>query len=151
MKRHASLLAVALILGATTLGILPSAQAQTPDVSFTISASSQGPGTAVPTLSWSSTPAASSCTASGDWSGTKTASGTAVLAAVNANKAYRIVCNFLADSGAVVSWTPPTTNSDGTPYTDLAGYKVYWNTGGPEFVTAVIVTVSGDVRMQARR
>ncbi len=25
----------------------------------------------------------------------------------------------------VLSWTPPTTNSDGTPLTDLAGYMVY--------------------------
>jgi hypothetical protein len=28
----------------------------------------------------------------------------------------------------VLSWTPPTTNSDGTPLTDLAGYKVYCGT-----------------------
>ena len=26
---------------------------------------------------------------------------------------------------ATISWTPPTTNADGTPLTDLAGYKVY--------------------------
>jgi hypothetical protein len=27
---------------------------------------------------------------------------------------------------AVLSWLPPTENSDGSPLTDLAGYKVYW-------------------------
>ncbi len=26
---------------------------------------------------------------------------------------------------AILSWDPPTTNADGTPLTDLAGYKVY--------------------------
>jgi hypothetical protein len=26
---------------------------------------------------------------------------------------------------AILSWTPPTTNSDGTPLTDLGGYKAY--------------------------
>lgn len=30
-------------------------------------------------------------------------------------------------------WEGPTTNTDGTPLTDLAGYKIYWGTvsGGP--------------------
>lgn len=25
-----------------------------------------------------------------------------------------------------LTWDPPTTNSDGSPLTDLAGYKIYW-------------------------
>jgi hypothetical protein len=29
---------------------------------------------------------------------------------------------------ATLSWDPPTTNADGTPLTDLAGYKVYYGT-----------------------
>ncbi len=28
----------------------------------------------------------------------------------------------------MLSWTPPTTNTDGSPLTNLAGYKVYWGT-----------------------
>lgn len=32
-----------------------------------------------------------------------------------------------ANSGAVVlSWTAPTENEDGSPLTDLAGYRLYW-------------------------
>ncbi len=27
---------------------------------------------------------------------------------------------------AILSWEPPTTNINGTPLTDLAGYKAYW-------------------------
>lgn len=35
----------------------------------------------------------------------------------------------LAYSGeALLSWTPPTTNVDGTPLTDLSGYKIYYGT-----------------------
>lgn len=34
-------------------------------------------------------------------------------------------------------WDPPTTNTDGTPLTDLAGYKVYSNkTGGATYTDA---------------
>lgn len=31
----------------------------------------------------------------------------------------------------ILTWDAPTTNTDGTPITDLAGYKIYWsiNTG----------------------
>jgi hypothetical protein len=29
---------------------------------------------------------------------------------------------------AVLTWTPPTTNTDGTPITNLQGYKVYYGT-----------------------
>lgn len=33
----------------------------------------------------------------------------------------------------VITWTAPTENTDDTPLTDLAGYKIYWGTtpGGP--------------------
>lgn len=27
---------------------------------------------------------------------------------------------------ASLSWLPPTQNTDGSPLTDLAGYKIYW-------------------------
>jgi putative Ig domain-containing protein len=33
-----------------------------------------------------------------------------------------------ASGAATLSWTPPTQNTDGTPLTDLAGYRVYWGT-----------------------
>ena len=31
-----------------------------------------------------------------------------------------------AKQGTPLTWTSPTTNNDGTPITNLAGYKVYW-------------------------
>lgn len=32
---------------------------------------------------------------------------------------------LLAANKTKLSWTPPTTNTDGTPLTDLGGYKLY--------------------------
>jgi hypothetical protein len=33
-----------------------------------------------------------------------------------------------AATGAVtLQWSAPTTNADGSPLTDLAGYRIYWN------------------------
>jgi hypothetical protein len=38
-----------------------------------------------------------------------------------------IACLSYAGS-ATVTWTPPTTNVDGSPITNLQGYKVYYGT-----------------------
>lgn len=32
---------------------------------------------------------------------------------------------------AEMTWEPPTTNSDGTPLTQLAGYRIYYGTTSP--------------------
>ncbi len=32
-------------------------------------------------------------------------------------------------SSTTLSWMPPTQNADGSPLTDLAGYKIYYGTG----------------------
>jgi len=34
--------------------------------------------------------------------------------------------NQESQNSATLSWEPPTTNADGTPLNDLAGYKVYY-------------------------
>ena len=139
MKRHPIL--ILSLLAVSVVGSFVRAQAA-PDVSLTISAVSQGPGQAVSTLTWLATPTPSSCTASGDWTGTKAASGTAAQPLATANKNYVLACTFAADSTALVSWTAPTTNTDGSALTDLAGFNVYWNVGDPSLVTAP----SGKVR-----
>jgi hypothetical protein len=33
-----------------------------------------------------------------------------------------------AQGSVTLSWTPPTTNEDGTQLNDLAGYRIYWGT-----------------------
>ena len=40
---------------------------------------------------------------------------------------------------ATLTWNPPTTNTDGTPLTDLAAYKVYYGTASGSYTTTVDV------------
>jgi hypothetical protein len=51
-----------------------------------------------------------------------------------------------ANSGAgnvTLSWTAPTVNTDGTPLTDLAGYKIYYGTSASSMSN--VITVSNGV------
>ncbi|HXS80505.1 MAG TPA: putative Ig domain-containing protein [Gammaproteobacteria bacterium] len=48
--------------------------------------------------------------------------GTASLATFN------LTVQAVAVGSATLTWLPPTTNTDGSALTDLAGYKVYWGT-----------------------
>lgn len=117
------LLAIALLLAAGPL------LAQTaPTGSFTLATTVNANGTLTPTLTWSTTPAATGCTASGDsaWSGAKAASGTQTLAAfpTTTPKAYALVCTWPGDTQALLTWTPPTQNTDGSSLTNLAGYRI---------------------------
>jgi hypothetical protein len=103
------------------------AQAQTAGtITFTANRTSSSTGFA-PVLTWSTSPVASSCTASGAWSGTKFASGSETLATITSSKAYTLTCSWGAGT-ATINWTAPTKNSDGTNLTDLAGFKVLYGT-----------------------
>jgi hypothetical protein len=42
--------------------------------------------------------------------------------------AFNLTVQAVATGSATLTWTPPTTNTDGSALTDLAGYKVYWGT-----------------------
>lgn len=74
-------------------------------------------------LTWSST-GASTCAASGGWTGAKATSGTQVITGVTANTTYTLTCSTSAGT-AQLSWTAPTQNTDGTPLTNLAGYQAF--------------------------
>jgi hypothetical protein len=39
---------------------------------------------------------------------------------------YTLTVQQIALGSATLSWNPPTQNADGTPLTDLAGYKIYY-------------------------
>lgn len=41
---------------------------------------------------------------------------------------------------ATLLWAPATTNSDGTPLSDLAGYRVYYGTASGNYTTTVDVS-----------
>jgi hypothetical protein len=102
------LLAIALLLAAGPLW------AQT--LTFTAQTTT-GAGSVVPVLTWATTPAASSCTASGttDWTGTKTASGTQTLASISSSQTYTMVCTWPGDTSARLTWQAPTQYTNGSP------------------------------------
>lgn len=103
-------------------------------ITFTAEVTS-GVETVVPVLTWDTTPLADDCIASGDWSGSKGPSGTETLPAISAGATYNISCSWL-DATATLTWTAPTQNTDGTPLTDLAGFKVHYGaTSGNYSVT----------------
>jgi hypothetical protein len=84
-------------------------------------------GSLAPVLTWSTTPVASSCTASGAWSGTKFASGTETLASITASKSYTLTCAW-GNGSATLSWVAPKQNTDGSSITNLKGFKIVYGT-----------------------
>lgn len=100
----------------------------TPSVVFTYSVNGTiSPVT--PTLTWSSS-GASACSASSTpsdplWTGTVALSGSKTVTAITTQTVYNITCSTASDTTATLSWTPPTTNTDGTALTNLAGFKAY--------------------------
>jgi hypothetical protein len=105
------------------------------------------------TLNWNSTDA-TNCTASGDWSGNKGVSGSETINSLMIDRVFTLTCSgaggsvnstvnvtvVLSNNGtALLSWTPPTENTDGSPLTDLAGYKIrYGNSPGSYSDTVTI-------------
>jgi hypothetical protein len=114
-----------LVLPMLLLGSL--AQAQTAGtITFTANRTS-ATGSLAPVLTWSTTPVASSCTASGGWTGTKFGSGSQTLSTITSSKSYTLTCSWGGGS-STVSWVKPTQNSDNTALTNLAGFKVVFGT-----------------------
>lgn len=102
------------------------AHAQTAGTITFTAATTTGDGKVTPVLTWSTTPAATSCAASGDWTGAKAASGTQTLPDITKSATYNLTCTWGAKSSAVLTWTAPTQNTDGSALTDLAGYHIFY-------------------------
>lgn len=106
------------ILGALLLAVvLPAAAAQAePTVTFGASVTN-GNGTLSTRLTWATSPAAASCTASGapSWTGTKPAAGELDLPPITMSGTYTLTlaCTWPADTSARLSWTAPTQFIDG--------------------------------------
>ena len=108
-------------------------------------------------LSWNSTDA-TTCTASGDWSGDKATSGSESTGALTIDGQYTLTCSgagesvnesvdvavvLSSDGTALLSWTPPTENTDDSPLTDLAGYKIYYGTSPANYNHTEIINNPG--------
>ncbi len=57
--------------------------------------------------------------------------------------AFNVTVQAIAVGSATLSWTPPTTNTDGSPLTNLAGYKVYWGTSQGNYPNSVTLNNPG--------
>ena len=57
--------------------------------------------------------------------------------------AFNITVVAVASGSATLSWTPPTTNTNGTPLTNLAGYRVRWGTAAGNYPNAVTLNNPG--------
>jgi hypothetical protein len=57
--------------------------------------------------------------------------------------AFSITVVATATGSATLSWTPPTQNTDGSPLTDLSGYRIYWGTTQNSLVNSVTVNNAG--------
>jgi hypothetical protein len=51
--------------------------------------------------------------------------------------AFSINVVATTSGSAMLSWTPPTQNTDGSPLANLAGYKVYWGTSQGTYPSSV--------------
>ncbi len=87
-------------------------------------------------LTWSSQQA-DSCAASGGWSGTRPTSGSATVGPLNGSTTFTLTCSGAGGNAVAMlsvavldvvtlNWVPPTENVDGSPLTDLAGYRIYY-------------------------
>jgi hypothetical protein len=144
-----------LLLACVLLACSP-AFAQVGDVTFGASVTNAN-GSLSTTVSWSTTPAAQSCTASGhaSWTGTKAASGSLALPVITLSGTYPLTlnCSWAGDTTATVNWTRPTTNTDGsalavcaagvTSGPCLAGYRVFRRVGSTDMNGAEMTPVAG--------
>lgn len=100
----------------------------TPSVTFGASVTNAN-GSLSTRLTWATTPTANSCTASGhpSWTGTRAPSGAVDLPAITLSGTYQLTltCQWAGDTTATLTWTAPTTNTDGSAYTNPGGYRVY--------------------------
>ena len=56
---------------------------------------------------------------------------------------FAITVTAITTGSVRLSWTPPTSNSDGSPLTNFAGYRIYWGTSPTSFSNSETVNNAG--------
>jgi hypothetical protein len=59
---------------------------------------------------------------------------------------FNITVDAIALGQATLSWMPPTQNDDGTPLTDLSGYKIYYGRNQGDLTRVVVLNNPGLTR-----
>jgi hypothetical protein len=57
--------------------------------------------------------------------------------------AFDVTVQAVASGSATLSWTAPTQNTDGSPLSDLAGFKIYWGTSQGSYPNSATLTNPG--------
>lgn len=139
VRRHtASVIVAALIIFFIVLASSVNAQAAA-TLTFTATPTS-GASPLTVRLDWAAT-GVSTCTATGGWSGVKAISGTQTLTGVLANTTYGLTCSA-SNATATLTWSAPTTNTDGTALTNLTNYRIFASSSSAGVATATPVTIA---------
>lgn len=56
---------------------------------------------------------------------------------------FKITVDAVGTVSKAISWTPPTANEDGTPLTDLAGYRIYYGTAPGDYGEVIELSSPG--------
>jgi hypothetical protein len=56
---------------------------------------------------------------------------------------FSVTVTQVAMGSAVLTWTPPTQNEDGSPLTDLAGFKIYYGNESGNYPTSIQIDNPG--------
>lgn len=115
--------------------LLAAAPAFSQTLNFTLETSSPDGKTVVPRLTWSTSPAATSCSAA--WTTSTAAAGVQILPAVSATSSYGITCTWPGVTKAAITWSAPTTNVDGSAYSNPGGYRVVYGKSATALDTSV--------------
>lgn len=114
------------LVAAALLLVAFGANAQT----FTASVTT-GPSPLATVLTWN-VPGAATCTAAGGsaWTGSVPTSGTRPFTGIKSPLHLTLDCKAADGLGlAVLNWIAPTTNTDGSALSNLAGYKIAYSKG----------------------
>lgn len=126
------------VVESTSTGTGSTTPTVTPTLKLQASASSVASGGSV-TLTWTGE-GVSNCTASGSWSGSRASSGSELRTGLTANQSYTLSCSSasgtimamtsvkVTSGGVQLSWQAPAERIDGSPLTDLSGYRIYVGT-----------------------
>jgi hypothetical protein len=57
--------------------------------------------------------------------------------------AFDLTVQAFGAGSATLAWTPPTTNTDGSPLMNLSGFKVYWGTASGDYPNSVTLSNPG--------
>ncbi len=66
-----------------------------------------------------------------------------IISACGGGGGGSVTVNHVGFGSATLSWAPPTQNTDGSPLTDLAGYKIYYGTESGNYQTSIQIDNPG--------